>query len=213
MLENNNQSMATVVETFLVEETVNLIHDNEALKKWNEKVSELGLEGQQQVLVVKDKSPIPFMWMNDAIIATFETLCPTKVLVEKYDKTPIPLEILDLVSLSKKEGYFYKMEIWYNEQEKDPVCVGYCEDLTKTEKDEWYKTYYAKKYLIGRWADVKASLDTLTKKARQIFIANSKSAIEQTIRDAKRAIEDIETTADRKFGGAMPFTQLPHLPF
>lgn len=209
MLQNNNQSMATVVETFLIEETVNLIHDNETLQKWNEKVAELGLEGQQQVLVVKDKSPIPFMWMNDAIIATFETLCPTKVLVEKYDKTPIPLEILDLVSLSKNEGYFYKMEIWYNEQEKDPVCVGYCEDLTKKEKEEWYKNYYAKKYLIGRWADVKASLDTLTKRAREIFIANSKSAIEQQIRDAKRQIEDIETTADRRFGGAMPFTPLP----
>jgi len=213
MLQNNNESMATVVETFIIEETSNLIHDGEALKKWNEKVQELGLEGQKDVLVVKDKSPIPFMWMNDAIIATFETLCPTKVLVEKYDKTPIPLEILDLVSLSKNEGYFYKMEIWYNEQEKDPVCVGYCEDLTKTEKDEWYKykTYYAKKYLIGRWADVKASLDTLTKKARQIFIANNKSAIEQQIRDAKRMLEDIEMTADRKFGGAMPSTPLPFL--
>ena len=149
------------------------------------------------------------MWMNDAIIATFETLCPTKVLVEKYDKTPIPIEILELVSLSKKEGYFYKMEIWYNEQEKDPVCIGYCEDTTRAEKDEWYKKYYAKKYLIGRWADVKASLDSLTNKAKSIFIANGKSAIEQQIRDAKRQLEDIETIADRKFGGAMPFTQLP----
>ena len=148
-LSNNNQSMATVVETFLIEETINLIHDNEALQKWNDKVAELGLQGQQHVLTVKDKSPIPFMWMNNAIIATFETLCPTKVLVEKYDKTPIPLEILDLVSLSKNEGYFYKMEIWYNEQEKNPVCVGYAEDTTQSNKEEWYKAHYAKKYLIG----------------------------------------------------------------
>ena len=206
MLQNNNQSMATVVETFLVEETINLIHDGEALQRWNDKIMELGLEGQQEVLVVKDKSPVPFMWMNDAIVATFETLCPTKVLVEKYNKTPIPLEILDLVSLSKKEGYFYKMEIWYNEQEKDPVCVGYCESTESAGKEDWYKTYYAKKYLIGRWADVKASIDALTKRARAMFIANEKSTYEKSIRDAKRYIEDIENTADRKFGGAMPST-------
>jgi|GEM_PF-2325828 len=211
MIQNNNQSMATVVETFLVEETINLIHDVDALQKWNEKVSELGLEGQKEVLVVKDKSPIPFMWMNDALIATFETLCPTKVDVAKYNKTPIPLEILDLVSLSRNEGYFYKMEIWYNEKEKDPVCIGYAENIENTNPDPWYKQYYAKKYLIGRWADVKASLDTLTNRARAIFIAAAKSAYEQQIRDAKRHIEDIENTANNKFGGAMPTT--PDLPF
>jgi hypothetical protein len=211
MLQNNNQSMATVVETFLVEETINLIHDGEALQKWNERVAELGLHGQKEVLVVKDKSPIPFMWMNDAIIATFETLCPTKVLVEKYNKTPIPLEILDLVSLSKNEGYFYKMEIWYNEQEKDPVCVGYAVSPESDGKDEWYKGYYAKKYLIGRWADVKASLDSLTVRARAIFIAKTKGSLEKNIRDFQRQIEDIETTANNKFGGAMPVTD--GLPF
>lgn len=209
MLQNNNQSMATVVETFLVEETINLIHDGEALQKWSDKVNELGLEGQKEVHVVKDKSPIPFMWMNDAIIATFETLCPTKVPVNKYSKTPIPLEILDLVSLSLNEGYFYKMEIWYNEKEKDPVCIGYAESPESAGKDEWYKAYYAKKYLVGRWADVKASLDTLTKRARDLFIAATIAAEEQSIRDSKRKIEDVEQTANVRFGGAMPITDLP----
>lgn len=209
MLQNNNQSMATVVETFLVEETINLIHDGEALQKWNDKVSELGLEGQKEVLVVKDKSPIPFMWMNDAIVATFEILCPTKADVAKYNKTPIPLEILELVSLSRNEGYFYKMEIWYNEKEKDPVCIGYAENSENTNKDKWHVDYYAKKYLIGRWADVKASLDALTKRARLIFISATKATYEQQIRDAKRQIEDVENTANQKFGGAMPQTDLP----
>lgn len=209
MLQNNNQSMATVVETFLVEETINLVHDGEALQRWNDKVAELGLEGQKEVLVVKDKSPIPFMWMNDAIIATFEVLCPTKVDVAKYNKTPIPLEILDLVGLSRNEGYFYKMEIWYNEKEKDPVCIGYAENPENNNKDKWYVDYYSKKYLIGRWADVKASLDTLTKRARAIFISNETAQQEQHIREAKRSIEDVENTANQKFGGAMPTTDLP----
>ena len=49
-MENNNQSMNTVVETFYVSETINLIHDNEALSKWNEKVEELKLTGQKEVV-------------------------------------------------------------------------------------------------------------------------------------------------------------------
>ena len=105
--------MATVVETFYVEETTNLIHDNDALTRWNEKVDELGLEGQRSV-VKTDKSPIPFLWMNAAIIHTFETLCPTKVDIDKYDKTPIPVELLDVVSLCFKEQYFDRIKVWYN---------------------------------------------------------------------------------------------------
>lgn len=205
MLQNNNKSMATVVETFLVEETISLIHDGEALSKWNEKVAELGLKGQERVLTVKGKSPIPFMWMNDALIATFETLCPTKVLIQGYDKTPIPLEILDLVGLSKNEGYFFKMEIWYNEKEKDPVCVGYAEDTDKG-KNDWEKNFYAKKYLIGRWADVKASLDALTKRAKIMFLESTKITLEQSIRTAQRNLEDLESIAATKFGNSMPTT-------
>lgn len=209
MLKNNNESMATVVETFIIEETSELLHDNEKLTAWNEKVSELGLVGQQEVLIKKDKSPIPFMWMNNAIIATFKTLCPTNVLISKYNKTPIPLEILELCSLSKKEGYFDKIEIWYNEEEKDPVCVGYVVDEEYKSKEDYYHSVYSKKYLIGRWADVKASLDTLVKKAKNIWVDNTKSQIQQEIRNKQRELEDLEQNANNKFGGAMPQTDLP----
>lgn len=211
MTTNNNQSMKTVVETFIIEETSELLHDNEALQKWNEKINELGLSGQQKVLVVKDKSPVPFLWMNSSIISTFEILCPTKVLIENYDKTPIPLEILELVSMSKKEGYFYKIEIWYNEQDIDPVCIGFVKDTSKNEREEWYVNHYANKYLLGRWADVKASLDSLVKKAKAIFTANTLISYNKEIRSYQRRIEDIESEANSKFGGAMPDETL--LPF
>lgn len=204
-MEHNNESMATVVETFYVAETVNLIHDGEALAKWNDKVNELGLEGQKTV-VKEDKSPIPFLWMNNALIATFQTLCPSKVDVKKYSHTPIPVELLETVSLCINEKYFDKIEVWFNETEKDPVIVGYAYDQTRTEKDFWYKTHYAKKYLIGRWADVKASLDTLTKRARELFIASRKTQLTQDIRNYTRQLEDLELEADRNFGNAMPLT-------
>jgi len=209
MLQNNNSSMQTTVETFYVSETINLIHDNEALATWNKKVEELGLEGQLQVLTKKDASPIPFLWMNSGIIATFETLCPTRVPIEKYDKTPIPVELLETVSLCKKEGYFDAIEVWYNEQEKDPVIVGYVFDKGRTDEERWMKLWYSKKYLIGRWADVKASLDTLTKKAMQIFRASEEVNIKQQIKDAQRRLEDLDTAVMSKFGSEMPSTDLP----
>lgn len=211
MLQNNNSSMATVVETFLIEETINLIHDGEALQKWNDKIEELGLEGQKSVLVMKDKSPIPFLWMNNSLIATFSTLCPTKVNIDKYDKTPIPLEILELVSLSKKEGYFDLIQVWYNDVDKDPVVVGYSIDQEYKNRESYYQEVYSKKYLIGRWADMKASLDTLIDRAKQVYIQMTTASYKQQIRDYQRRLEDIEDEANRNFGGGLPIT--PGLPF
>lgn len=199
--------MATIVETFFVEETTNLIQDNEALAKWNEKVEELELHGQRTVVKI-DKSPIPFLWMNSSIISTFEVLCPTQVDISNYDKTPIPVELLDIVSLCKKDQYFDLIEVWYNEKQKDPVIVGYCYDAKEGQSD-WVKKFYAKKYLIGRWADVKASIDQLVERARRLFFNSETVRLKQEIRDRQRNLEDLETAIDTKFGGAMPSTDLP----
>lgn len=205
-LVKNNQSMKTVVETFIVEETSELIHDNDKLQQWNDKVEELQLEGQKTI-VVSGKSPVPFLWMNSAIVSTFETLCPTKVLISKYSKTPIPIEILELASLSIKEKYFDKIEIWYNEKEVDPVCIGYKND--PKQKGDWAREFYAAKYLIGRWADVKESLDSLVKSAKLVFIQNRKTELTLSIRNKQRELEDLEQECDTKFGNAMPSTDLP----
>lgn len=207
-MKNNSKSLATTVETFFIEETVDLIHDNEALDRWNERVSELQLEGQKSV-VKEDKSPIPFLWMNSAIVSTFETLCPTKVDIAKYDKSPIPVELLDVVALCVKENYFNSIKVWYNEKEKDPVIVGYLAASGKT--SDWELNYYAQKYLIGRWADVKASIDQLVDRAKKLFIHSETINLKQEIKERQRKLEDIEFTAETKFGGAMPTTD--DLPF
>lgn len=208
MTKNNNQSMNTVVETFFVEETINLIHDNDALTRWNEKVTELELEGQAEI-VKTEKSPIPFLWMNEAMITTFETLCPTKVDIKKYNKTPIPVELLETVSLCVKEGYFDAIKVWYNEKEKDPVIVGYVAKPGKT--DDWDLNYWGSKYLIGRWADVKASIDQLVERAKKIFFQDENIRLKQEIKTRERELQDLEFTINSKFGGALPETS--GLPF
>ena len=65
-LNKNSKEMKTVVETFLMEETVELTYDQEKLNKWNDLVSELGLEGQERI-VEPTKSPIPFKFMDETL--------------------------------------------------------------------------------------------------------------------------------------------------
>jgi len=120
---NNSKEMNTIVETFIIEETVELIYDNEKLDEWNNYVKELGLSGQTKI-TKPEKSPIPFMHLKAGMIEVFKTLCPMAVNVSKYDCTPIPVEILSLISLSTKEMYFNRIEIWYDQKNIDPACIG-----------------------------------------------------------------------------------------
>lgn len=221
LLKHNSSSMKTEVETYIIEETQELIYDNEKLDQWNSLVKELGLTGQTKIQA-KDKSPIPFIHMKTSLIEVFTILCPRRVDIKEYDKTPIPVEILDLAALSVKEQYFNKIEIWYDDKTPDPACIGVtgnwivyrknyshiAEVATEAEAlelkghAEYYNHYFEEsaKYLLGRWADVKASFEDLAAKAKKLFIASRKSQIEETIRAEKRRLEDLESEADRTFG-------------
>lgn len=218
-IPNNHDSMKTVVETFLIEETIDLIYDNEQLEKWNKHVEELGLVGQTKI-VQTDKSPIPFMHLKNSHKAICETLCPSKVDVEQYSITPIPVEILDLISLSKKEGYFGKIQIWYDEKSPDPFAIGVAGEWIPRQSDgRWLwsesqknyedalalcggdKPYFSEKqfYLIGKWADVKRSWKELREMATERFVADKGNEYQKAIVTAKRGLEDLKTEAFEKF--------------
>lgn len=196
LTKNNSASMKTVVETYIIEETQELIYDNEKLDQWNSLVAELGLTGQTQV-VKANKSPIPFMWMNETLKKTFEELCPSKVKISEYSKTPIPVEALGMVSLSVKEGYFDKIEVWYNDKNPDPAIVGY--KYTKG-VSEWERNWHAERYLLARWSDVKASLAELTDRAKQLFVLRRTNELKDSIVRQQRELEDIEIDANKAFG-------------
>lgn len=196
LLTNNSASMKTVVETYIIEETQELIYDNEKLDQWNKLVGELGLKGQAQV-VKTDKSPVPFLWMNETLLAVFGELCPRKVKVNEYNKTPIPIEALSLVSLSVKEGYFNEIQVWYDDKTPDPAIIGY--RFTKG-TSSWENEYYAEKYLLARWSDVKATLVELTERAKKLFILRTSNELKDTIKRNQRSLEDVEITANNRFG-------------
>ena len=215
-MENNSNEMKTVVETFIIEETASLIYDNEQLDRWNELVNDLGLNGQTEI-TKPTKSPIPFMFIKKGMEKVFETLCPRKVDISEYNVTPIPVEILDLVSLSKREGYFQEIQIWYDDKNPDPLCVGvsctyygYTGDnwssenrftaKTKAEvkekvgKNSIWKTD-EKLYLLGKWADVKHSFEELKQMATKRYIAEKGNDYKKQIVSAQRGLDDLETEA------------------
>lgn len=222
-LKNNNLEMKTIVETFLTEETVALIYSNEELDKWNKHVEDLGLKGQTEI-TKPEKSPIPFMHLKTSYKNICETICPSKVAVEKYNITPIPVEILDLIALSKKEDYFSKIMVWYDDKSPDPFVIGstaepYCydyddknpnelkgkkkKDMTKEEIASvvrWeFHDWDAKYYLIGKWADVKRSWKELKEMATERFSAERMNEYHLQIKSAKRGLEDLKTEAFSKF--------------
>ena len=85
--------MPTIVQSFMVNETKELVLDGHKLAEWNELVAELGLFGQVET-TNGDKSPIPFVFMKQNLKNVMEQLCPRKVEVTDFKISPIPLDIL-----------------------------------------------------------------------------------------------------------------------
>lgn len=219
---NNSKEMKTVVETYVVEETQELIYDDERLAEWNKYVAELGLTGQTAI-VKTTKSPIPFLHMPPSLINTFKTLCPAQVSIERYSISPIPIEILSLVTLAKTEGHFEKIEIWYDDKNIDPVCVGIRHNgfyslnqkgsfdtrfdnredaqLSMTANGVEGKPYPVDPvhYLIGRWGDEKRSFENLKARARKRYVTEKSARYKKEIKEAERGLADVEIKADELF--------------
>jgi len=224
-MEKNSKEMKTKVETFIIEETAELIYDGKKLEQWNKKVAKLGLAGQTEI-INKDKSPIPFMHLKKTMKNVFATLCPREVTVEEYNITPIPLEILDLIALAKKEKYFQKIIIRYDDEKPDPVCMGltgyfyestYYTDSNQSLKNKEFNTEEDLKaaggehpvfmiketYLIGKWADVKHSFETLIEMAKKRYIKEESARHKSDIKISQRYLDDIPTEAETRFGATI----------
>ena len=235
----NNDKPATVVQTYLVDETKVLIYDNDALDRWKALCVELGLQGQQTLTQVADKSPNPFLHCKPKLVEAFKVLCPRKDEATKYSAQPIPLEVLDLLALSKREGYFQRLEIWYDDEQPDPLAIGITCDYiplsvgwnghregqckttqaalqwlvdngkTPYSKTQWYYETDEKHYLLARWGDMKKSFKTLIEAAKARYIDERATSLRKEIQKAQRELADIETDAEAKFGSVVNTNDLP----
>lgn len=177
------------VQLFIQQDTQELIYDGEKLDEWKKQIEELELEGQKD-LCSGEKSPIPFLFMKKPMIRMFEILCPEKVRVNKYDKSPIPMEALGAIALAQREEHFHKIEIWYDDKDPDPIAVGYKDD-----------SYSSDKYLIARWGAEKADMEELKTQATMRFMDQKKTELEEKIQDCKTNLEKIDILARKHMNG------------
>ena len=229
MFQNNSSEMKNVVESFFIEETIELIYDNEQLDKYNALREQLGIKGNK--IQSKGKSPLPFLHMKSSLQNILGTLCPVSVDFKEYNITPIPVEILELIALSVREKYFSKIEIWYDNKSPDPVCVGvgpswyidnregggkydsglvfhtqqecqeYIDSNSLSDKCRPYNySWSAEKYLIGKWGDVKHSFSELKDMAKARFMELEGASLRKQIKDSQRSLDDLEITATERFG-------------
>lgn len=181
--------MAT--EVYLQPELEELVTQPEKKQEWEEKINALGLEGQQKLTKNSPKdSASPYTFMNEQMKLVFTTLCPTKALVEKYDKSVIPIEVLSHIALCKQENYFKKLEIWYDNKSPDPVVVGHLTD-----------SYSSPLHLIARWGDEIIPYEQLVEKAVRRYTESFKLSVMQTKSECESALINAETFVRQLFSG------------
>lgn len=147
-------------QIFLIEDQKELIYDNEQLTEFQSLVGELGLKCVNKI--DSDKSPIPYMWLDESTVRAFKILCPSVDKVESYT-LEIPLEVLRQVKLSKVEKYFDWIEVWSNRSNPDPFMIGYVYSSDENRKQGY--TWNAIPYLIARWGAEKKSVEELIEMA------------------------------------------------
>lgn len=152
----------------------------EANEKWKSLAEELGMEGQLSTTIRKNDeegSAIPYMRINKRWHKIFKTICPDKSEYNKYSFSTIPLDGLAEIALCLHQKYFDKIEIWFDNVEKDPLIVGI--NNGKWSSDNKY-------YLVGRFGDEVLPLEELERKA----INRMKSALEKRVSKLQKTLTE-----------------------
>lgn len=217
--------MSATVTIYKNDSIMDVVMDEDKKSEWDRLTTELGIEIPTEV---KKQRPIPFLLLNQRMINMFKVLCPNMNEITKYSREPIPLEVLKIASFCKKEGFFTRMEVWFDDKSPDPVLVGvktgkivktwyYGDSLAGGIPDKkWHGMLLSDipddvtipsgatedrtlgTFLIARWGDEDKPFNVLRDKAasrmRYTIVADN----EQRIRDARRAIDDIEATIARE---------------
>jgi hypothetical protein len=190
-LKSTNKIIDMKSEIFLQPELEELVIDADKKSEWEEKVKTLGLDGQLKLTKNSPKdSASPYTFMNEQMKLVFGTLCPTKATVEAYDKSAIPLDVLSHIALCKQEGYFAKLEIWYDNKSPDPVLVGHLAT-----------SYSSPLHIIARWGDEVVPYEQLVEKAIARYTNGFILAAKDTFNQCERAIKDADTIVKQLFAG------------
>lgn len=173
------------VEIYLEAELEEMINSPEVTKEWKKLATELGMEGQLELITPKanekeDKNPSPYTFMNKKYERIFAILCPETIAYQKYNKSTIPREVLKEIALAEKNKYFDAIKIWYDDASPDPVVVGYI----KTGAYDYVK------HMIARFGDEVLPIEELEIKAINRFANITKRKLQSELNSIDAKIHD-----------------------
>jgi hypothetical protein len=213
-----------MVETFKNQELENVIFDLDRQDEWKEIVAELGL-GNQMSFMDKAKSPMPYPYINQSMENIFKTLCPAQSELDKYTKTPIPLEVLKEIKFCVHENYFDSIVIFYDDKSPDPIAVGkskryqaYYKDVDDNSHSTAYEFASDKQareyvellggrvtnvfsennqYLIARWGDELRPMAELKKMATERLVDKYTTEWKLALEDLTKKLNNADETIKR----------------
>lgn len=134
-------------------------------------IEEMDLEGQKSLMVEDPETDTatrtPYEKMTQEQERVYGTLYPAKTDVEDYDKGPIPVRVLQIVSHGRE--LFDRMRVWHaRTEDPDPVLVG---------------THDGDDFLLARWGDALAPFDDLYDRAierkRDEWVSNAQEVMRE----------------------------------
>jgi len=182
--------MAT--EIFLQPELEELVLEPEKKTEWEQKVNQLGLNGQLELTKNSEKnSASPYTCMNAQMLLAFRTICPARISVDRFNRSVIPIDVLSHIALCRQEGYFKKLEIWFDEKAPDPILVGYVTDS------------YSESiiHLIARWGDEIIPYEQIVEKAIKRYTDGFILAVKNTQHECEIALNNADTFVRQLFAG------------
>ena len=176
------------VETFecheVAEETIE--ETEEAVKI----INDLGIYGQKNLVYDSyqegvNKKRVPYRQINADERFVYKMLCPKDYPLEEYNRSSIPLRVLQVLEHARGLCFFDNFVIWDRDeaQVKDPVLIGLGGSSN---------TWDRKEYIIARWGDELETFSILLKRAinqkREQMIHAAKSVVmrsEHIVREAE----------------------------
>lgn len=159
------------------------------------------------------------MALNDRMANALKTLCPRQLEMKQYGFEAIPNEVLSIIEMAVSEGYFKKIEIWYDDKNPDPVAVGYIgkyralssgwqtlghyeteAEAAASENCHIVQFAEAGKFLIARWGAEAKALSQLIIDAKARWVTENTVRLTKMLRQTEREIQDIDLTAAEMFG-------------
>jgi len=207
-LENNMQ-----FETFDFGSTGIFLSDK-IKDKAIEDIDDLGLKGQKDLIKNQGGKVIPYPKMTIVENRVWEAYCPNKTKLEDYSQSIIPFEVIDLIRIIKKKGFFDinevgtktkrtgHIEIWSEATDDiDPLLIGVI--CTKTKYNFGWSVGDNEYYLIARWGrslkefeDIKRLVAVKLKEERT---AKLKASIDEHQRDLASVENDINEHLNGRF--------------